>query len=138
MMYHKGTLGNVTILKPETILAMRTTSWLYNGSNGDTDGGLFGAWGLATQIITATPGKDEIFPNSIMFGHAGDAYGLISDNFLDPVSGYGLIFMTNGPKTTENFVLSKSSAWYECEEKTYNVLQKYSRSKCLSQISSLQ
>lgn len=85
MMYHKGKLGNVTILQPETVAIMRTTNWLYNGANGDTDHGLFGAWGIATQIITGTQGKDEIFPNTVMFGHAGDAYGLISDNFLDPI-----------------------------------------------------
>jgi hypothetical protein len=48
MMFNHGTLGNVTILKPETVMAMRTTNWLYNGTNGDTDDSLFGAWGIAT------------------------------------------------------------------------------------------
>jgi hypothetical protein len=79
---------------------MRSTNWIYNGSNGDTDGNLFGAWGLGSQIITATPGKDMIFPDTIMFGHAGDAYGLISDVFTDPSTGYAAVFITNGPKSS--------------------------------------
>jgi hypothetical protein len=31
-----------------------------------------------------------------MFGHAGDAYGLISDLYNDPLAGFGIIFITNG------------------------------------------
>jgi len=131
MIYHEGTLGNVTILQPETILTMRTTNWLYNGTNGDTDLDLFHAWGIATQIITGTKGKDMVFPDSVMFGHAGDAYGLISDNFLDPLTGYGVIFMTNGPKNSQYFPYSKKSAFYVPEADTFEVLDKYSRTKCL-------
>ena len=48
MIFNQGTLGNVTILQPKTVMTMRTTNWLYNGTNGDTDGGLFVAWGIAT------------------------------------------------------------------------------------------
>ena len=35
MIYHHGTVGNVTILKAETILQMRTIEWIYNGTNGN-------------------------------------------------------------------------------------------------------
>ncbi len=79
---------------------MRSINWFYNGKNGETDGNLFQAWGIGTQIITASPGKDVIFPDTIMYGHAGDAYGLISDVFTDPVTGYAVVFITNGPKST--------------------------------------
>jgi hypothetical protein len=67
---------------------------------------------LGSQLITATPGKDLIFPDTIMFGHAGDAYGLISDIFTDPSTGYAAIFITNGPKTKEYLSLSNTSAFY--------------------------
>ena len=78
---------------------------------------------------------DAIFPDTVLFGHAGDAYGLISDNFIEPISGYGLIFMTNGPKTPSfQFKLSNSSSFYEPEFRTFEALNKYSRAKCLSQM----
>ena len=51
MLYHHGTVGSVTILKPETILFMRTTEWLFNGTNGDNienNGPIMDAWGLGT------------------------------------------------------------------------------------------
>ncbi len=67
-----------------------------------------------------------------MFGHAGDAYGLISDSFVDPENGYGFVWATNGPKNTAYFPLSKTSAFYVAEEKSFAVLDKYSRSKCLN------
>ena len=94
---------------------MRSTNWLYNGSNGATDKNLFGAWGLGSQLITATPGKDIIFPDTIMFGHAGDAYGLFSDVFTDPSTGYAAIFITNGPKTEEYLPPSKITAFMQVE-----------------------
>lgn len=99
MMANLGTLNGTQILKPQTVMTMRSTNWLYNGSNGANDRGLFLSWGLGSQLITATPGEDEIFPNTLMFGHAGDAYGLFSDVFTDPSTGYAAIFITNGPKT---------------------------------------
>ena len=131
MMRGQGTLGNVTILRPESVMLMRSTFWLYNGQNGETDSGLFQAWGLGTQIITGKKYYDQIFPNSILFGHAGDAYGLISDSFFDPVDDYGLVWITNGPKNTENFPISKESAFYEPEALSFDALNKYSRSKCI-------
>lgn len=51
MLYRQGTVGGVTILKPETILRMRTTEWLFNGTNGDNienAGPIMDAWGLGT------------------------------------------------------------------------------------------
>jgi|LauGreDrversion4_2_1035121.scaffolds.fasta_scaffold732092_2 hypothetical protein len=65
---------------------MRSINWLNNGTNGDDFGKLFNSWGLGTQVITATPNKDVIFPGTIMYGHIGDASGLISALFTDPVN----------------------------------------------------
>ena len=115
-MANLGTFNGTQILNSATVQTMRSTNWLYNGNNGDTDDNLFGSWGLGTQLITATPGKDFIFPNTLMFGHAGDAYGLISDIFTDPSTGYAAIFITNGPKTTEYFPLSNITAFYKVEQ----------------------
>ncbi len=75
---------------------MKKPEWIYNGQNGETDGFMFRSWGLGVHRITATPKEDVIFPNTEMFGHAGDAYGLISDLYNDPNTGFGFIFITNG------------------------------------------
>lgn len=51
MFYNQGMHGNTRILKAETIKLMRTTQWIYNGTNGDnveTAGPLMDAWGLGT------------------------------------------------------------------------------------------
>ena len=68
-----------------------------------------------------------------MFGHIGYSYGLIADAFIDPVGEYGIVWVTNGPKTGNNFIPSKESAFLEPESDSFDILQKYSRSKCLGQ-----
>lgn len=65
---------------------MRSINWLYDDSNGDNFDLLFNSWGLGTQVITAKPNQDIVFPDTIMYGHIGDASGLISALFTDPVN----------------------------------------------------
>jgi hypothetical protein len=109
---------------------MRSSNWLYDGHNGDTDEGLFGSWGLGTQIITGKPGSDIIFPNTIMFGHDGDAYGLVSSTYTEAKSGFAFIFVTNGPKTKESFPPSNDTGFYVVQEQTFKVFEKYLLQKC--------
>jgi hypothetical protein len=71
-----------------------------------------------------------VFPDVKMYGHAGDAYGLISDTYIDPYTNFGVVFITNGPKNSEYFNYSNESAFYEPEARTFDVLAKYSRSNC--------
>lgn len=126
--------GNTRILKAETIKLMRTTQWIYNGTNGDnveTAGPLMDAWGLGTQVITATPGRDWIFPGAVMFGHIGNSYGLISDAFMDPQGEFGVVWVTNGPRQGDSFLPSTKSAFLKPETDSFEVIQKYSRAKCI-------
>jgi hypothetical protein len=69
-----------------------------------------------------------------MYGHAGDAYGLISDLFQDPISGMGLIFITNGYHKDHPYRKGGHSAFYIMEEEAFAVIQKYSLPRCLSQL----
>lgn len=80
----------------------------------------------------ALPGRDEIFPGVKMFGHAGDAYGLLSDMFQDPVSGFGLIFITNGYKPGFDYKPGKHSAFERPEEAAFEVFAKTSYSDCVA------
>ena len=54
-----------------------------------------------------------------MFGHAGDAYGLLSDMFTEPDNGFGLIFITNGFKPGHSYQFGTQSAFYAPEEDTF-------------------
>lgn len=85
------------ILEEKTVAEMLKEHWRYNGTNGYDQELVYQAWGLGLQITTnQQDGVDTVFPETNMVGHAGDAYGLISDMFFDPKTKNGLIFITNG------------------------------------------
>jgi len=66
----------------------------------------------------------------MMYGHAGDSYGLISDLYGEAFANYGLIFITNGYKPDHAYVRGKRSGFFRPEEATFDVLGQYSRGKC--------
>ena len=92
---NKGTFDGKRIISRKSIRLMHSPQWKYNGSNGD-DVGQSRSWGLSVHILTNTPSGDVIFKDAKMMGHTGDAYGLKSSFWFDPVSRSGFIFMTNG------------------------------------------
>jgi CubicO group peptidase (beta-lactamase class C family) len=120
MLMNKGSLNGTKILNDTTISLMQKQQWLYDGSNGRAEGGLFRAWGLGTYISTNTPLNDVIFSNKKMLGHSGDAYGLISNMFYDPIQQFGYVFIING--SGKGYKTSVNSAFYEQEEKTMQIL----------------
>lgn len=94
----KGAVDDVRILKPETIALMATPQWRFTPEkpNGEGYGGLIRAYGLGLQILTEE-GPDSLFPGCKgWIGHAGDAYGLVSGLWIDPVTGKGMVFLVNG------------------------------------------
>ncbi len=87
--------GGKGFLKPTSFATLTTPVWRFDGSNGDSEGGFFCAYGLAVQSIgTGGAGcKDEPFgDNQLRLGHAGEAYGLRSGLWLDRQSGQGIAF----------------------------------------------
>jgi CubicO group peptidase (beta-lactamase class C family) len=99
MLLNRGTLDEVRILSPQSVEAMFTPVWRFDGRNGDTDHGFYCTYGLATQIIpTAASGcKDDPMGDGIArSGHAGDAYGLRSGLWLDRARGTGIAFFVTG------------------------------------------
>lgn len=74
------------------------------------------SWGLGVQRILGQPKRDIIFPGVKMFGHAGNAYGLLSDLYQDPLSGYGFVFISNGYKTGHPYKMGNHSAFDLPEE----------------------
>lgn len=88
-------------LSPRAFAALTKTEWRFNGQNGlgedGTASGFFCGYGLAVQRIGAggTGCHDDLFKDSrARIGHAGDAYGLKSGLWVDPVTGRGIAYFT--------------------------------------------
>ena len=89
-------------LKPASYSELVGVQWRFNGHNGiGEDGaasGFFCVYGLATQRIgTRGPNcRDDLFDDGVIrIGHSGEAYGVRSGLWFDPVTGKGLAFFTS-------------------------------------------
>lgn len=118
------------IISSASMELMREPLYTYDGTNGDNYYGLFRSWGLGIQRVTDTPEGDVVFPNAnhSLFGHPGEAYGLISDWYFDPEDHVGVIFMTNG--AWNGFSFGEYSAFYTLEEQVFQAVEEYLNSSC--------
>ena len=128
-----GEFNGLQILDSLTVAYMRNTEWLYNGSNGDDYGGLFKSWGLGLHKLTNTPNDDVIYENETMLGHAGEAYGLVSDMYFQEQGDFGIIFVTNGIGQAYEYGIN--SDFYTVEDAAFEILYNYSVSDCLTSTS---
>jgi CubicO group peptidase (beta-lactamase class C family) len=96
-----ATIGQMLIrrgrgfLKAASYKAMITPLWRYDGANGDSEGGFWCSYGLAVQTLASRAGgcKDDPFGDQRRrIGHPGEAYGLRSGLWLDPVRGTGTAY----------------------------------------------
>lgn len=84
-------------LSPSSLSAMLAPQWRYDGGNGDTEGGLYCAYGLGVMLI-ALPGRpavcrdDPFGDDRPRIGHAGEAYALRSGLWIDPRTRQGTAF----------------------------------------------
>lgn len=118
-----GEVNGVRILESSSVEEMVSANWTYTGENGDTWDDFWMSYGLAVHRITNREEKDVIFPDREMIGHPGIAYGLLSDMYVDPKTGTGVIFITNGSK--QEFKYGEKSAFYEVEEAVFDILYPY-------------
>lgn len=126
-----GTYNNVTLLSPETCEKMFANEWTYNGNNGNDYYGLFKSWGLGVHRITSIPGNDVALPGSeLMLGHAGEAYGLVSDAYFDKERKVGFVFLTNG--VGAGYQSNDFSIFYTVEQEVFEAIENYGNiSDCL-------
>jgi len=118
-----GKYLNQQIISKASIAAMTTSQWKFDGTNGDYAKGLYRNWGLGIHLITNTKDNDEIFSGNVsMFGHSGDAYGLVSDAFVDVKKGNGFIFITNG--SGNGYVTDDCSSFYAIEKEIFETVDK--------------
>jgi CubicO group peptidase (beta-lactamase class C family) len=89
-------------ISPRAYARLFRPSWQFNGQNGlgengEADG-FFCTYGLATHRLAnhASGCRDDPFGDGILrWGHAGQAYGLLSGLWFDPRTGKGVAFFTS-------------------------------------------
>jgi CubicO group peptidase (beta-lactamase class C family) len=120
---NRGKYNGQRILSAKAIKMMQTPQWTFNGSNGDTEEGSKISWGLSVAILGSIPSSDLISRGIRLFGHGGDAYGLISKFYYDPKSKSGIIIMANG--IFNNLNKGSYPAFYDFEEAVISAAKKY-------------
>lgn len=122
---NNGSYMGYQLISKNALDMMLQSSWQYNGSNGDNYYGLFRSWGMGIHIITNTPDNDIVLSGSqIMFGHPGEAYGLVSDAYIDTLRKTGLIFFTNG--CGNGYTVGNGSAFYTLEKDVFDAIEQHS------------
>lgn len=114
------------LLKPETLKAMRAAQWTYdpaseNGKTYEDSGstsaaqGLMAAYGLSVHIVDL---KDWGISNEplLLYGHLGEAYGLLGQFWYDPNTGNGLIALITGTADDPAKSTAGTSPLYRAEE----------------------
>jgi hypothetical protein len=122
MLVNDGLHEGSTFLDSASVVLMLRREWQHNGSNGDNYFGLFNSWGLGIHRSLGQTGSatgDAVIPGELLYGHPGEAYGLISDLYFDPASKFVLAFMTNGYSTGGNYVSGLTTTFYRVEEEVF-------------------
>ena len=121
MLLNGGEYDGTQILQSATVDLLSAPHWNYNGSNGNNYYGLFRSWGYGVHRSTDTPNADLVLPDYPgMLGHPGEAYGLISDAYIDRENGFGFVFLTNGSGT--GYTTNSNSAFYTVERALFDAL----------------
>ena len=119
---NKGVFNGRTVVRPDLINQMMTEQWTYSPAqkNGDTYGGSIEGYGLAFYPIrgrsTSRVVRDHILN---LWGHTGEAYGLLAGLFVVPGTKNGFLYIMNGeaiaedddPRSAGNF--SSNYVWEE-------------------------
>lgn len=102
MLLNRGRHAGRRFLRSASVDAVLRPVWTFDGSNGDTSGGFYCAYGLATQSLPVrVPGcNDDLFGGGRRAtGHAGDAYNLRSGLWIDRERNVGIAyFAANHPE----------------------------------------
>jgi CubicO group peptidase (beta-lactamase class C family) len=97
MLMAGGLHGRTRFLRRASVTMLTTPLWTYDGANGANDEGFYCAYGLAVQRLPVAQAgcRDDLFGGGrAMWGHAGDAYGVRSGLWIDPVRHTGIAFLS--------------------------------------------
>jgi len=115
MIKNGGIYNGVRILNDSTVQKMLYPSWIYNGSNGNNYYGIFNTYGFGCHRTI------DLLNGETLYGHPGEAYGLISDMYFSKLKDYGIIFITNGGVWS----YGNYSGWYNVEEDVYKACKSF-------------
>jgi len=124
----KGKYNGKRIISAKSIRLMHKPQQIYNGSNGDKDGGRPGNRGLSVDILPDLLPGDPLPKGSHMIGHTGSAYGLNSAFFFDPKGKYGFVFMMNG--SFDGPARDSSAIFYKFEEALLKAMAENAEMPC--------
>ncbi|MFT9848809.1 serine hydrolase domain-containing protein [Aneurinibacillus sp. REN35] len=102
---HDGAWNGVRILQQGTCKQMHSVQW--SGHSADR---FFCKSGLNFHIT------EDLVPNRLLIGHAGDAYGLLSGMYFDKEAKRGVIYLMNG------LIQRKGGAFFTAEEEICRTL----------------
>lgn len=101
MLLNRGRHEGRPFLSEAGIDAILRPAWTFDGTNGETDGGFYCAYGLAAELLASSgPGCDDdlMGDGRRLSGHAGEAYNLRAGLWIDPERGIGIAyFAANNP-----------------------------------------
>ena len=126
LLLNNGRLNGIEILKPASVNAMEANEWTFNGSNGDTSGGLFQSWGLGMQRFTDKKDADRLLASAPFsgFGHLGEAHGLYSGFVYDPITSDGMIYVIGGVGSNPDEYVGAYSKFHKWEEDIMSALHR--------------
>jgi CubicO group peptidase (beta-lactamase class C family) len=103
MLLNQGEIGGKRLLSRRWVDALLAQRWLFEANNGATEN-FYCSYGFATQALIADyPGCAPLpdLRGWSLKGHAGEAYGLRSGLWIDPVLRIGIAyFVTGQPDST--------------------------------------
>jgi len=134
MLMQDGVHHGTRLLQAATLNTMFARQWTFDPTanqgqgNGDTDRGLFMAWGLGNEQFPDAPGSRLIetggFP---AVGHLGEAYGLRSMFLFDRASKTGFVVLMGGSSSDPEAQKGKFTALARFEERILAALWERSR-----------
>ena len=127
MLMNRGRHEGRVIFKPATLARMFTRQWTADGKggNGDTDKGLFNAWGMGNQHFLDQPGMQMVEDGGFAgVGHLGEAYGLMSVFAADLERKNGMIVLVGGVSSDPAAYKGKHSAMARFEERILTALHR--------------
>jgi D-alanyl-D-alanine carboxypeptidase len=105
LLINKGVFNGRTVVRPELMNQMMTEQWSYDPArrNGDTYGGSIEAYGLSLYPIRGK-GTSRVVKDHVMnlWGHTGEAYGLLAGVFVVPGTKNGFLYIMNGEAVAED------------------------------------
>lgn len=126
MLLHDGRYQEQQVLSPAAINALFTPVWQYDGHNGDSCNDTLLTYGLGTFFVSGSgPARCSRSREMDLWGHTGQAFGLLSGLFLNRERKSGFAYILNGeaiPEEEDPRSLGVYSTNYRWEEQVMDVL----------------